>query len=834
MRRPLNCALTLVAVSALGWGLIGVAGQAGALRIGPSVAARPAWKLGPPGYSMGAPTAAYARHHFARSARANANPVIDASYTHTPTPGSQPDLPPGGPTMNSLTIYEVFWQPTGHYGSNSGDDTTFQNLLQQFAGDLGGSQFYNIVTQYYDTTNSNTHITSTASFGGAWVDTTNAFPHAGTTSDPLLDGDITAEVHRAVVANGWTEDINHIVAVFTPKGIQECDSAGISDGHCTFPVSPNNHGEFCAYHNHFSDSGTDTLYAYMSFDDQFHGNNQTCVAGQTSNDTDPNRGNYPNSMDADAEVSTLSHELIESVTDPHPNDAWTASDGEIGDKCNFNYAPRNDIGADVYLNGHPYIVQQEYSNAIHTCAIDYNGGNSPAIDGPSISFSKSVDNPTPEVTRSVNYTINLSNGNDSGAATNLTLSDTLPAGFTVTNVSAPSATSQSNTSGSVTVNYDTLAVHQSRAVVITATVPTPAGVTAMNCASLSLQDLLGNALTPITTSPCATTTSQVIPTSLTYNGATTQDFNDAATVSATLLDDTSAPVANEPVSFTLNGSETCSGTTDGTGTASCSITPGEPAGTYLLVASFPGDTTYGASSAAVLFTVTLEETTTTYTGPALVANGMPATLSGRLLEDGVTPIAGRTLTLTLGTGGTAQSCTGVTDATGSASCTIGTVAQPLGPGVASATFAGDPFYLPSSGTGTDLLFQYTQGGSFVLGDATVGPIGSAIGKSVTFWADTWPQLNTLSGGPAPASFKGFEDSPALPVAGVPWSTNPGNSVPPPATVPSYTAMIVASHVTKSGSVISGDDLHVVIVRVNPGYGPQPSTHGTGTIVAVLS
>jgi len=122
----------------------------------------------------------------------------------------------------------------------------------------------------------------------------------------------------------------------------------------------------------------------------------------------------------------------------------------------------------------------------------------------------------------------------------------------------------------------------------------------------------------------------------------------------------------------------------------------------------------------------------------------------------------------------------------------------------------------------------------VLGDATVGPIGSAIGKSVTFWADTWPQLNTLSGGPAPASFKGFEDSPALPVAGVPWSTNPGNSVPPPATVPSYTAMIVASHVTKSGSVISGDDLHVVIVRVNPGYGPQPSTHGTGTIVAVLS
>lgn len=41
-------------------------------------------------------------------------------------------------------------------------------------------------------------------------------------------------------------------------------------------------------------------------------------------------------------------------------------------------------------------------------------------------------------------------------------------------------------------------------------------------------------------------------------------------------------------------------------------------------------------------------------------------------------------------------------------------------------------------------------------------------------------------------------------------------------------------VTKSGAMINGDDVHIVIVRTDPGYGPQPSSTGTGTIVAVLT
>jgi hypothetical protein len=319
-----------------------------------------------------------------------------------------------------------------------------------------------------------------------------------------------------------------------------------------------------------------------------------------------------------------------------------------------------------------------------------------------------------------------------------------------------------------------------------------------------------------------------IPTVLTYTGATTSDFNDPATVSATLVDGAGTGVAGEPIVFTLNGAETCTGTTNASGSASCVITPGEPAGSYTLTASFAGDVTHVASSASATFTVTLEETTTTYTGPLVIANGQPTVLSAVLKEDGTTPIAGRTLTLTLGTGGTAQSCTGTTNVSGSASCTL-TPAQPLGAGTVRAAFAGDTFYKPSSDTASTISFAFVAHGSFVIGNGN-----QAAGTHVTFWGAQWWQLNTLSGGTAPASFKGFALNPTTPACGTTWSTGPGNSPPPPAgPLPAYMGVIVSSSISMSGSSISGNTVHIVVVKTNPGYSTDPGHPGTGTIVATF-
>jgi hypothetical protein len=98
------------------------------------------------------------------------------------------------------------------------------------------------------------------------------------------------------------------------------------------------------------------------------------------------------------------------------------------------------------------------------------------------------------------------------------------------------------------------------------------------------------------------------------------------------------------------GAESCSQVSDPNGQAACTITPTEAAGPFTVTAGFAGDGNYQASTDSKPFTVTREETTTTYTGPTVIAQGNPVTLSGRLLEDGTTPIAGRTLTLTIGSG----------------------------------------------------------------------------------------------------------------------------------------------------------------------------------------
>ena len=47
------------------------------------------------------------------------------------------------------------------------------------------------------------------------------------------------------------------------------------------------------------------------------------------------------------------------------------------------------------------------------------------------------------------------------------------------------------------------------------------------------------------------------------------------------------------------------------------------------------------------------------------------------------------------------------------------------------------------------------------------------------------------------------------------------------------AVIVASHVTKSGATISGNIVHIVIVHTNSGYSSNPGHVGTGTIVSVV-
>ena len=127
---------------------------------------------------------------------------------------------------------------------------------------------------------------------------------------------------------------------------------------------------------------------------------------------------------------------------------------------------------------------------------------------------------------------------------------------------------------------------------------------------------------------------------------------------------------------------------------------------------------------------------------------------------------------------------------------------------------------------SSLTFAFPGRGDFVVGDQ------SATGR-VLFWGARWSEANRTSGGPAPRSFKGFEDSVATPTCGAAWSSDPGNSSRPPDAIPPYMAVIVASSVTKSGSSEAGNTVHMVVVKTDPGYASDPGHAGTGTVVAVI-
>ena len=215
--------------------------------------------------------------------------------------------------------------------------------------------------------------------------------------------------------------------------------------------------------------------------------------------------------------------------------------------------------------------------------------------------------------------------------------------------------------------------------------------------------------------PVAVTTPITVtePTTLTVNPGT-GNYSEPTTVSGVLQDTmTNTPIAGEPVTFTLNGTETCTGTTDATGTASCTITPGEAAAMspYTLTGTFGGDSTLPLqlipSNNSANFTVTPEPTTLTYTGGTTTQNGQPLTVSGVLTTETNTPIGSQPVTFTLGSGTTTQTCSATTSATGAASCVINVTGQPQGPIPVTDTFGGNSYYQQSSTTSTVNLPEST-------------------------------------------------------------------------------------------------------------------------------
>ena len=250
----------------------------------------------------------------------------------------------GGPVMASAVEHALYLIPSN--GACPNVATCWGNPTQ-FLADLGRSEFIHVTDQYVGTTANGRY---TVGISGKL---SYSIP-----AQPLVDTDIQAIVHAMVVADGGLNGYGHEYHVFLPPGQDECFDNTYSV--CYSPDNPPTFS-FCAYHSSvdFTDVGH-VIYSVEPYGD---------VSGCTAL--------LPNGSFVTSQNSILSHETIESITDPDGDAWWNASGNldlygyEIGDECQWiTFSSAGAAGFlldDVFLGGRPYLIQSEYNNQANGC-----------------------------------------------------------------------------------------------------------------------------------------------------------------------------------------------------------------------------------------------------------------------------------------------------------------------------------------------------------------------------------------------------------------------------------------------------------------------------------
>lgn len=268
--------------------------------------------------------------------------------------------------VGPVNVHLVFWLPDGYHfdpdNPTAAGDAAYQQKIEQFIQDLDGSAFYNIITQYYhplfgyspNRLTVQSHVETMPFPSSSGDDCSNRFPYA-----TLCSSDVKSAVQsfwqKHNLANTFiplpgggfsSNPLTDVMLVYTPAGALVCDD--------TFGCSGQT---FAAYHFsvlYTSDSGDITIAPYG------------LMPALPLSSPSP----YPNGRYVDLVISSSAHELFEVVTNPR-GFGWEGSlqflpHNEVADNCEFGpvYGRIDSVtGANMVLNGHPYLVQYMWSNA---------------------------------------------------------------------------------------------------------------------------------------------------------------------------------------------------------------------------------------------------------------------------------------------------------------------------------------------------------------------------------------------------------------------------------------------------------------------------------------
>jgi len=276
----------------------------------------------------------------------------------------------GGPVVHGLTTYVLFWDPAGSFSSAT--EQLVSGYLQNAAHDSGdATNVFSVAAQYADSTGNAGYQQS---YGGAFVDR-DPYPSSGgcsttiaTATICLYDSQALSELESFVASNQLPTGMNDVYVIATPDTVVTC-----LDG--SNQCSTNT---YCGLHSFANDGSSTLLYVMLPFTLlDSAGDAKSCQEDGNANVQEPNG----NPGFGDVALKTVTHELIETITDPLLNAWYDANGNEIADICNgitWNpdaFLPIEGGSAadgtlyDQTINGAHYYLQSVWSNQADGCAL---------------------------------------------------------------------------------------------------------------------------------------------------------------------------------------------------------------------------------------------------------------------------------------------------------------------------------------------------------------------------------------------------------------------------------------------------------------------------------
>lgn len=314
----------------------------------------------------------------------------------------------GGPVMRTTTLTPIFWKPSG---STATYPAKFKEEIEQFftgvAADAGKeTNFFSVLTQYHDEgpvqygVTSEPALTDEDALSGSIANGEQcATPFKGTSWPCVTDLGLRKELNTYVTEEKLPTGLGHEYVVFLPDGFDVCFGEGGEPG--GIPSDECSGTGFCGYHTTLQLSGGNGEVQYaVEPENAQYAFNLSDLRKEPPEFVFQSGGvevcTTRKGLEAGAEtLSSTSHEISESVTDPEPEGklAWydfnevvgslypESEYAEIGDMCAYEYEQGEPAGrsfrnefvepkaSNQTIDGHTYLLQTEWDNAHGACSI---------------------------------------------------------------------------------------------------------------------------------------------------------------------------------------------------------------------------------------------------------------------------------------------------------------------------------------------------------------------------------------------------------------------------------------------------------------------------------